>query len=98
AVALQATALSAALQESRVGIVAAREEERRRLRRDLHDGLGPVLTGIAFKADAARNTLSDGSARASELLGELRADTTAAVADIRLLVYGPRPTQTEEHN
>ena len=58
AVALQATALSAALQESRLSIVATREEERRRLRRDLHDGLGPVLTGIAFKADAARNTLS----------------------------------------
>ena len=45
AVALHATALSAALQESRVSIVAAREEERRRLRRDLHDGLGPALTG-----------------------------------------------------
>ena len=57
AVAAHATALSAALQESRVGIVTAREEERRRLRRDLHDGLGPVLAGIAFKADAARNTL-----------------------------------------
>lgn len=49
AVALHATALSAALQESRLSIVATREEERRRLRRDLHDGLGPALTGIAFR-------------------------------------------------
>jgi two-component system, NarL family, sensor kinase len=57
ALALHATALSAALQESRVSIVAAREKERSRLRRDLHDGLGPVLTGMAFKADAARNIL-----------------------------------------
>ena len=96
AVALHATALSAALQQSRVSIVAAREEERRRLRRDLHDGLGPALTGIAFKADAARNALPDGPARASELLGALRADTTAAITDIRRLVYGLRPPALDD--
>jgi two-component system, NarL family, sensor kinase len=96
AVALQATALSAALQESRVGIVAAREEERRRLRRDLHDGLGPVLTGIAFKADAATNTLTDQPEHARELLGALRADTTAAIGDIRRLVDGLRPPALDD--
>ena len=96
ALALHATALSAALQESRVSIVAAREEERRRLRRDLHDGLGPVLTGIAFKADAARNTLPADPERASELLGQLRADTTAAITDIRRLVYGLRPPALDD--
>jgi signal transduction histidine kinase len=96
AVALHATALSAALQQSRVSIVAAREEERRRLRRDLHDGLGPALTGIAFKADAARNALPAGPARASELLGALRADTTAAITDIRRLVNGLRPPALDD--
>jgi two-component system, NarL family, sensor kinase len=96
ALALHATALSAALQESRVSIVAAREEERRRLRRDLHDGLGPVLTGIAFKADAARNTLPTEPTRAGELLIELRADTTAAIGDIRRLVYGLRPPALDD--
>ena len=96
ALALHATALSAALQESRVGIVAAREEERRRLRRDLHDGLGPALTGIAFKADAARNTLPTDPVRASELIGQLRADTTAAIGDIRRLVYGLRPPALDD--
>jgi two-component system NarL family sensor kinase len=96
ALALHATALSVALQESRVGIVAAREEERRRLRRDLHDGLGPVLTGIAFKADAARNTLPADPVRASELLGQLRADTTAAIGDIRRLVFGLRPPALDD--
>jgi two-component system, NarL family, sensor kinase len=98
AVAAHATALSAALQESRSAIVAAREEERRRLRRDLHDGLGPVLTGIAFKADAARNTL-DADAAASParaLLTQLRADTTEAIADIRRLVYGLRPPALDD--
>ena len=95
AVALHATALSAALQDSRVGIVAAREEERRRLRRDLHDGLGPLLTGIAFKADAARNTLS-GPEQARDLLAELRADTTDAIGDIRRLVDGLRPPALDD--
>jgi two-component system, NarL family, sensor kinase len=96
ALALHATALSAALQESRIGIVATREEERRRLRRDLHDGLGPVLTGIAFKADAARNLLSADPARADALLDQLRADTTAAIGDIRRLVYGLRPPALDD--
>ena len=96
ALALHATALSAALQESRISIVAAREEERRRLRRDLHDGLGPVLTGIAFKADAARNTMPADPARASELLGQLRTDTTAAIGDIRRLVLGLRPPALDD--
>ena len=99
AVAAHATALSDALQESRSGIVAAREEERRRLRRDLHDGLGPVLTGIAFKADAARHTLKDADAAAGparDLLAGLRADTTAAIADIRQLVYGLRPPALDD--
>jgi two-component system, NarL family, sensor kinase len=95
-VALHATALSAALQESRVSIVAAREAERRRLRRDLHDGLGPALTGIAFKADAACNTLTATPAHTIELLGELRSDTTAAIADIRRLVYGLRPPALDD--
>ena len=49
-------ALATALQESREQSVTAIEEERRRLRRDLHDGLGPRLSGIAFTADAARNS------------------------------------------
>lgn len=67
AVALRATALSSAVQRSREQLVAAREEERRRLRRDLHDGLGPTLTGVAFQADAARNLLVDDPERAKEL-------------------------------
>jgi signal transduction histidine kinase len=99
AVAAHATSLTAALQESRTGIVAAREEERRRLRRDLHDGLGPVLTGIAFKADAASNTLNTDGAGAGttrDLLAGLRADTTAAIADIRRLVYGLRPPALDD--
>lgn len=96
AVALHSTALSVALQESRLSIVAAREEERRRLRRDLHDGLGPALTGIAFKADAARNTMTREPERADQLLGEMRTGITTAIADIRRLVYALRPPSLDD--
>ena len=68
--ALRAARLSEQLQASRGRVVAALEEERRRMRRDLHDGLGPTLTGIAYSADAARNLLPPGSEAAA---AELRA-------------------------
>ena len=96
AVAIHATALTAQLQTSRERIVAAREEERRRLRRDLHDGLGPTLTGVALAADAAANLVDRDVARAHELLGSLRADTRNAIADVRRLVDNLRPSALEE--
>ncbi|HEY3483377.1 MAG TPA: sensor histidine kinase, partial [Streptomyces sp.] len=76
--------------------IAAIEEERRRLRRDLHDGLGPTLSGIAFTADAARNTLRDQPESADELLRGLRADAVSAVGEIRRLVYDMRPPALDE--
>ncbi|WP_460656803.1 sensor histidine kinase [Kribbella endophytica] len=96
AVAVHATRLSEELQTSREQLVAAREEERRRLRRDLHDGLGPALTGIAFTADAAANLVTADPARASELLRNLRTDTRTAIADIRRLVDDLRPPALDE--
>jgi two-component system NarL family sensor kinase len=96
AVAVQATHLSEELQTSREQLVAAREEERRRLRRDLHDGLGPALTGVAFTADAAANLVTSDPARASELLRNLRTDTRTAIADIRRLVDDLRPPALDE--
>ncbi|MEU4395981.1 histidine kinase [Kribbella sp. NPDC023855] len=96
AVAVHATRLSSELQASREHLVAAREEERRRLRRDLHDGLGPTLTGVAFTADAAANLISVDPARASDLLGTLRMDTRAAIADVRRLVDDLRPPALDE--
>ncbi len=94
--ALQAVHLSQQLRESRARIVAAREEERRRLRRDLHDGLGSALTAVTLKADAAHNLQSTDPARASRLLLDLRADLTGAIADIRRLVHDLRPPDLDE--
>jgi signal transduction histidine kinase len=93
---LRAQALAAELQESRGATVAALEEERRRLRRDLHDGLGPRLSGIAFTSDAARNLVHADPDGAEALLAELRADTVAAIEEIRELVYAMRPPALDE--
>jgi len=91
AMAVQATLLAEELQAARTRVVTAREEERRRLRRDLHDGLGSVLSGIGFKADAARNYIRARPDEAVELLTQLRAESAAALTDVRRLVYGLRP-------
>jgi signal transduction histidine kinase len=96
AVAVRATALSAQLQASRERIVAAREEERRRLRRDLHDGLGPTLTGVALSADAAGNLVGSDPDQARELLTALRGDVRTAIGDIRRLVDDLRPPALDE--
>jgi signal transduction histidine kinase len=96
AVAVHATRLSAELQSSREKLISAREEERRRLRRDLHDGLGPTLTGIAFSADAAANLITTDTTQAVELLTRLRADTRTAIGDIRRLVDDLRPPALDE--
>ena len=94
--ALRAQALAAEVRESRGQTVAALEEERRRLRRDLHDGLGPRLSGIAFTSDAARNLLRSDPTEAERLLRDLRAETVTAIEEIRQLVYAMRPPALDE--
>jgi two-component system, NarL family, sensor kinase len=96
AVALQATAVSVQLQASQERIVAAQAEERGRIRRDLHDGLGPTLTGIAFTADAAANLLDSDRDQSAELLNALRRDARAALSDVRRIVEDLRPPVLDE--
>jgi signal transduction histidine kinase len=83
------------LQHSRERLVSAREEERRRLRRDLHDGLGPQLASLTLKLETARNRLTQ-DPLADALLSDLAARTQATVADIRRLVYALRPPALDE--
>ena len=93
--AIHVVALRRALDASRAGLVTAREEERRRLRRDLHDGLGPTLAGLTLGLDTAR-ARSNGQPELHELLGRLKAETQRAVADVRRIVYGLRPPTLDE--
>jgi two-component system NarL family sensor kinase len=93
--AVQAVRLHADLQRSREQLVAAREEERRRLRRDLHDGLGPSLAAIAMQL-AAADSLADRPVQLRELLSTLEQQTRQALADIRRLVYDLRPPALDE--
>ena len=87
----EALRLSADLQRSRERLVTAREEERRRLRRDLHDGLGPQLASLTMMAEAARDLVPVDPARAEEVLEGIAEQTQEAVADVRRLVYALRP-------
>lgn len=92
----EAIRLSADLQRSRERLVEAREEERRRLRRDLHDGLGPQLSSQSLTVDAVRKLMRRDPDAAEELLLDLKADAQAAVTDIRRLVYGLRPPALDD--
>lgn len=87
--------LAADLQRSRGRLVTAREEERRRLRRDLHDGLGPQLAGLILKLETARNRLGHDPV-ADALLADLTTRAEAAVRDIRGLVYALRPPELDD--
>ncbi len=94
--AVHALRLTADLQLSRERLVTAREEERRRLRRDLHDGLGPQLAAQTLKVGSARSLYPRNPAAADALLSELEVDLEAALSDIRRLVYNLRPPALDE--
>jgi signal transduction histidine kinase len=95
-VAAHAVRLTADLQRSRERLVTAREEERRRLRRDLHDGLGPQLASLTLTLAAARELLQHDVDAAEGLLQELSIHTQAAIADIRRVVYDLRPPALDD--
>jgi signal transduction histidine kinase len=94
--ALHARLLSDDLQRARERLVLAREEERRRLRRDLHDGIGPALAGLTLKAETARALLPPGSDGASRQLRDLSEEIRRTVVDVRHLVEGLRPPALDE--
>ena len=95
-VAAHAVQLTADLQRARGRLVSAREEERRRLRRNLHDGLGPQLASQALALAAARKLVSRDPAAADALLGRLAEQAQAAVVDIRRLVHDLRPPALDD--
>jgi signal transduction histidine kinase len=102
--AAQAAKLTTDLQHSRQKLVTAREEERRRLRRDLHDGIGPTMAGQTLKIDAAVDLIlgepESGQKpdldEAIKLLTEVKEQTQETVKNIRQIVYALRPPSLDD--
>ncbi len=90
---VHAAALLQVIRASQERLVLGREEERKRLRRDLHDGLGPALAGLTLRVDTLRNR--PGGATDADLL-DLRAGIKSTVLDVRRIVEGLRPPSLDE--
>ncbi|MFC4116794.1 sensor histidine kinase [Nonomuraea zeae] len=96
AAAIRATALTEELQHSRERLVTGVAEERRRLRRDLHDGLGPTLAAAALKVQAAHNLLARDTDAAREALEQVKTDLGTMLGDVRRLVHNLRPPALDQ--
>ncbi|WP_426595082.1 sensor histidine kinase [Cellulomonas sp. McL0617] len=92
---LHARALTDDVRAALERLVLAREEERRRLRRDLHDGLGPALAGHLLRLDVIAAEVPTGSPLADDVAA-LRDDVRATVLDVRRVVEGLRPPALDE--
>ena len=89
-------ALTGDLQRSREHLVTAREEERRRLRRDLHDGLGPMLSAIMLNVGLVRTIYRRDPETTDRLLKQLEEEIELVIGDIRRVVYNLRPPALDE--
>jgi signal transduction histidine kinase len=96
AAAAHAVGLAQELQDARRRLVELREEERRRIRRDLHDGLGPALAGLTFTLDAVHNVAASDLERANTLLASATEQAQTMIGDVRRLIYGLRPPALDE--
>ncbi len=79
------------LRTSRQRLVAAQDEERRRLERNIHDGAQQQLVALAVKARLAGQLAERDPAKTVELLGQIEAETQSALEDLRDLARGIYP-------
>ena len=93
--AVEAVHLTEQLRHSRTAVVMASEEERRRIRRELHDGIGPVLASTALAVERVERQLDPADPRRAVLF-ESRLDVQHAITDIRRMVHGLRPSALDE--
>lgn len=94
--AVHSVQLTQDLQRSRQQLVTAREEERRRLRRDIHDGLGPSLAAHMLAIGSARAALTTDPGEADQLLAQLEVNLESTLNEIRRLVYNLRPPELDQ--
>jgi two-component system, NarL family, sensor kinase len=96
ATAARTSRLAEELQDSRERLVAAREEERRRIRRDLHDGLGPALSGVVFQLESVRLMVDTDPGAAKSQVAATSQHLQDVVSDIRRLVHDLRPPALDD--
>ncbi|MEP9361966.1 sensor histidine kinase [Nocardioides sp. CN2-186] len=96
ATAARTSRLAEELQDSRERLVTAREEERRRIRRDLHDGLGPALSGVVFQLESARLLVDKDPEAAKAQVAATSRYVQEVVADVRRLVHDLRPPALDD--
>jgi signal transduction histidine kinase len=95
-VAVQAVLLTESVRAGRQRLVVAREEERRRLRRDLHDGVGPTLAGLTMQLGAVRPLVRSDPDAVVDRLGILQEAARSALEAVRRLSHGLRPPALDE--
>jgi signal transduction histidine kinase len=95
AAAVRARLLAAELAESRARVLAVREGERRRLREDLHDGLGPSLSGVSLGLEAARRAVTTQPARVPEILEVVHREVDGLVAEVRGIIDDLGPGEVD---
>lgn len=96
AVAVQVSQVNAALGRSRDRLVEARQQERRSLRRELHDGLGPALAGMSLALAAARAQVGSDRAGAGELIAQVELELARRAEDVRSLARTVLPPTLDE--
>lgn len=90
-IAVRAVGLTLELQQARERLVNAREEERRRLRRDLHDELGSQLAGLNLQFGIVRQLIATDPPAAESRVQELRQELRDAIASVRQIAHNLRP-------
>jgi signal transduction histidine kinase len=94
--AIYAMKLTADLQRSRERLVLGREDERRRIRRDLHDGLGPMLASQSLLLDTISRLIHHDLDMAEQVISEIKLQTQSALSDVRQLIYNLRPPSLDD--
>lgn len=92
---VQLTRTTSELTRSRARLADARDAERRRLRRELHDGLGPALAGIGLALQASRNLLVSDPGAAGSLIDQMVVETERRVEEVRAMARDLLPPSLE---
>ncbi len=97
AVVVHAGRLNRQITIARERLVAVTMTERQRIRRDLHDGLGPSLSGTALGLEAVEASLREDPERAAAIIERLREEVHRSVEEVRRIIDALRPTALDEH-